>query len=108
MEKTPLTEAKLDYYTQLDKMKQLEAGTRGFNVGAASFEKIWFNYKICLDQHLDRARSAIENGLWSSGYRFLIKPSRIDIRPYDLKAEDYKKISEDPNEYFWFRETANA
>ena len=62
-----LTEAHLDYSKQLDKMRQLENGTRGFNAASASLEKILFNYDICISHGLPRARKAMEDALRMHG-----------------------------------------
>jgi len=42
-----LSEA-VDEYAQVDKMRQLENGTRGFNAAAASDEKLKVNRKVCI------------------------------------------------------------
>jgi hypothetical protein len=44
-------------------MRQLEAGTRGFNAKSASLDKILFNYKICLAEKLPKARKVMEDAL---------------------------------------------
>ena len=62
-----LTEARLDYSKQLDKMRQLENGTRGFNAASASLEKILFNYDICISHNLPKARKAMEDALRMHG-----------------------------------------
>ena len=62
-----LTEAHLDYSKQLDKMRQLENGTRGFNAASASLEKILFNYDICISHNLPKARKAMEDALRMHG-----------------------------------------
>ena len=43
--------------------KALEAGTRGFNAGSASLEKILFNYDICIQHNLPKARKVMEDAL---------------------------------------------
>ena len=80
-----LTEAHLDYSKQLDKMRQLENGTRGFNAASASLEKILFNYDICLSHNLPRARKAMEDALRAHGWDRFIKPTktRVNISDYD-------------------------
>ena len=62
-----MTEAHLDYSKQLDKMRQLENGTRGFNAASASLDKILFNYDICISHNLPRARKAMEDALRAHG-----------------------------------------
>ena len=42
----------IDYGAQIDKMKQLEAGTRKFNAKAASTEKLRVNRQICQSYNL--------------------------------------------------------
>ena len=58
-----LNESTLNYSEQLRKMQQLNNGTRGFNVGAASREKIRYNYSICVEEGLTEAKAFIENEL---------------------------------------------
>ncbi len=72
-----LTEAHLDYSTQLSKMRQLEAGTRGFNAGSASLEKILFNYDICISHNMPKARKVMEDALRLHGWDSYIKPSKL-------------------------------
>ena len=80
-----LTEAHLDYSKQLDKMRQLENGTRGFNAASASLEKILFNYDICISHSLPRARKVMEDALRMHGWDSFIKPTktRVNISDYD-------------------------
>ena len=80
-----LTEAHLDYSTQLSKMKQLEAGTRGFNAGSASLEKILYNYDICISHNLPKARKAMEDALRMHGWDQYIKQTKkqVEISDYD-------------------------
>ena len=80
-----LTEAHLDYSKQLDKMRQLENGTRGFNAASASLEKILFNYDICISHNLPRARKAMEDALRMHGWDSFIKPTKtqVNISDYD-------------------------
>ena len=80
-----LTEAHLDYSKQLDKMRQLENGTRGFNAASASLEKILFNYDICISHNLPRARKAMEDALRMHGWDRFIKPTKrqVHISDYD-------------------------
>ena len=80
-----LTEAHLDYSKQLDKMRQLENGTRGFNAASASLEKILFNYDICLSHNLPRARKAMEDALKMHGWDSFIRPTKnsVNISDYD-------------------------
>ena len=80
-----LIEANLDYSKQLDKMKQLENGTRGFNAASASLEKILFNYDICLSHNLPRARKAMEDALRAHGWDRFIRPTKnsVNISDYD-------------------------
>lgn len=80
-----LTEAHLDYSKQLDKMRQLENGTRGFNAASASLEKILFNYDICISHNLPKARKAMENALRMHGWDSFIKPTKAqaNISDYD-------------------------
>ena len=66
-EAAAMTEAHLDYSKQLDKMRQLENGTRGFNAASASLEKILFNYDICISHNLPKARKAMEDALRMHG-----------------------------------------
>lgn len=80
-----LTEAHLDYSKQLDKMRQLENGTRGFNAASASLEKILFNYDICISNNLPKARKAMEDALRMHGWDRFIKPTKaqVNISDYD-------------------------
>lgn len=80
-----LTEAHLDYSKQLDKMRQLENGTRGFNAASASLEKILFNYDICISNNLPKARKAMEDALRMHGWDRFIKPTKTqaNISDYD-------------------------
>lgn len=80
-----LNEAHLDYSKQLDKMRQLENGTRGFNAASASLEKILFNYDICISNNLPRARKAMEDALRMHGWDRFIKPTKtqVNISDYD-------------------------
>ncbi len=80
-----LTEAHLDYSKQLDKMRQLENGTRGFNAASASLEKILFNYDICISHNLPRARKAMEDALRAHGWDSFIRPTKnsVNISDYD-------------------------
>ena len=79
-----LTEAHLDYSKQLDKMRQLENGTRGFNAASASLDKILFNYDICISHDLPRARKVMEDALRAHGWDSFIKPTknRVNISNY--------------------------
>ena len=74
-----LTEAHLDYSKQLDKMRQLENGTRGFNAASASLDKILFNYDICLSHNLPRARKAMEDALRAHGWDSFIRPTKNKV-----------------------------
>lgn len=80
-----LTEAHLNYSEQLDKMRQLEAGTRGFNASNASLEKILFNYDICISHNLPKARKVMEDALRMHGWDQYIKPTKkqVNISDYD-------------------------
>ena len=80
-----LTEAHLDYSKQLDKMRQLENGTRGFNAASASLEKILFNYDICISHNLPRARKVMEDALRAHGWDSFIRPTKnsVNISDYD-------------------------
>lgn len=80
-----LTEAHLDYSKQLDKMRQLENGTRGFNAASASLEKILFNYDICISHNLPKARKVMEDALRMHGWGGFIKPTKtqVNISDYD-------------------------
>lgn len=80
-----LNEAHLDYSKQLDKMRQLENGTRGFNAASASLEKILFNYDICISHNLPKARKAMEDALRMHGWGSFIKPTKtqVNISGYD-------------------------
>lgn len=82
-----LTEAHLDYSTQLAKMRALEAGTRGFNAGSASLEKILFNYDICISHNLPKARKVMEDALRMHGWDRYIKPSKKQVNIFDYKLE---------------------
>lgn len=84
-EEKSLTEAHLDYSKQLDKMRQLEAGTRGFNAASASLDKILFNYDICISHNLPKARKAMEDALRAHGWDSYIKPTKkqVNISNYD-------------------------
>ena len=92
-----LTEAHLDYSKQLDKMRQLENGTRGFNAASASLEKILFNYDICISHNLPKARKAMEDALRMHGWDSFIKPTKtqVNISDYDriLKPGCYINIA---------------
>ena len=92
-----LTEAHLDYSKQLDKMRQLENGTRGFNAASASLEKILFNYDICISHNLPKARKAMEDALRMHGWDSFIKPTKtqVNISDYDriLKPGYYINIA---------------
>ena len=46
--------------TPLDKMRALEAGTRGFNAAAASDQKLADNLAICVANHLPRAEAIVK------------------------------------------------
>lgn len=89
--KEELTETYLDYSTQLSKMRQLEAGTRGFNAKSASLDKILFNYKICLREKLPKARKVMEDALRLHGWDQYIRPGKkqVDIFDYKLKQDDF-------------------
>ena len=80
-----LNEAHLDYSKQLDKMRQLENGTRGFNAASASLDKILFNYDICISHNLPKARKAMEDALRMHGWDSFIKPTKtqVNISDYD-------------------------
>ena len=82
-----LIEAHLDYSKQLDKMRQLENGTRGFNAASASLDKILFNYDICISHNLPRARKAMEDALRAHGWDSFIKPTKRQV-----KISDYDHI----------------
>lgn len=91
-----LTEAHLDYSKQLDKMRQLENGTRGFNAASASLEKILFNYDICISNNLPRARKVMEDALRMHGWDSFIKPTknRVNISNYGhILKPDYINIA---------------
>ena len=85
--KENLTEAHLDYSEQLKKMQQLEAGTRGFNAGAASLDKILFNYDICIKHNLPYAKKTMEDALRMHGWDSYIKPTKKQV-----KILDYDRI----------------
>lgn len=53
--------------TPLDKMRALEAGTRGFNAAAASDQKLWDNRRICTVNGLYKALKIIEAELINRG-----------------------------------------
>ena len=91
-----LTEAHLDYSKQLDKMRQLENGTRGFNAASASLEKILFNYNICISHNLPRARKVMEDALKAHGWDSFIRPTknRVNISDYGhILKPDYINIA---------------
>lgn len=90
-----LTEAHLDYSTQLAKMKALEAGTRGFNAGSASLEKILYNYNICINNNLPKARKAMEDALRLHGWDNYIKTAKKQI-----KLADYTYLFKNFQKYF--------
>ena len=46
--------------TPLDKMKALEAGTRGFNAAAASDQKLADNLAICIANNLPKAEAIVK------------------------------------------------
>ena len=79
-----LTEAHLDYSKQLDKMRQLENGTRGFNAASASLEKILLNYDICIFNNLPRARKVMEDALRMHGWDSFIKPTKTQVNISDF------------------------
>jgi hypothetical protein len=66
-------------------MKALEAGTRGFNAGSASLEKILYNYDICIQHNLPKARKVMEDALRMHGWDSYIKPTKkqVKIADYD-------------------------
>ena len=91
-----MREAYLDYSKQLDKMRQLENGTRGFNAASASLEKILFNYDICLSHNLPRARKAMEDALRAHGWGRFIRSTKmqVNISDYDhILKPDYINTS---------------
>ena len=83
-----LTEVTLNYSVQLEKMREIEAGTRGFNVASASLEKILFNYDICISHNLPIARKKMEDALRLHGWDRYIKSSKININK-DFVLDDY-------------------
>ena len=83
-EAAAMTEAHLDYSKQLDKMRQLENGTRGFNAASASLEKILFNYDICISNNLPRARKVMEDALRMHGWDNFIKPAKTQVNISDF------------------------
>ena len=52
---------------QVEKMKQLEAGTRGFNAKAAGDDKLRTNRQICLSHNLPTALDIVETEMVSRG-----------------------------------------
>ena len=95
-EAVTMRETYLDYSKQLDKMRQLENGTRGFNAASASLEKILFNYDICLSHNLPRARKAMEDALRAHGWGRFIRSTKmqVNISDYDhILKPDYINTS---------------
>ncbi len=65
LEESKLEEA--NYMDQVDKMKKLEAGTRGFNAKAASDEKLRLNQQICKSYNLPTALAIVEDEMRARG-----------------------------------------
>jgi len=76
-----LNEASLSYPEQREKMRKLDAGTRGFNVAAASYEKVRYNYRLCVSEGFLRAKDYIESELRKIGRLDWIK----DLMPQQPK-----------------------
>lgn len=55
------------YFDQIEKMKKLENGTRGFNAAAASDEKLRVNRQVCLDYNLPKALAIVEAEMIARG-----------------------------------------
>ena len=72
-----------NYSDQLDKMKQLENGTRGFNARAASDSKLRMNQQICISHNLQKALSIVEAEMIARG---LIK-TRTILNPQPAPAQ---------------------
>lgn len=60
-------EEAVDYYTQVQKMRALENGTRGFNAAAASDEKLRVNRQVCIDYGLTKALAIVEAEMKARG-----------------------------------------
>lgn len=62
----PLEEA-VNYYDQVEKMRALENGTRGFNAKAASDEKLRVNRQVCIDKGFHTALKIVEDEMYARG-----------------------------------------
>lgn len=91
-----LTEASLDYHTQLAKMQAAEDGTRKFNAKAASIDKLLYNYDICIKHGFARTRKEIEDELDRRGLSGYIKKAKqpadktIVISPDEVTQNGFK------------------
>lgn len=96
--------------TPLDKMRALEAGTRGFNAAAASDQKLLDNYKICMSNGLVKALKIVVTeityrmnaGTWTLGSLPNITPPQAAKQPVvqpvtkkiDLSTFDFYNIGQ--------------
>lgn len=78
-----------NYYDQVDKMKQLENGTRGFNAKAASDSKLRMNQQICISHNLQKALSIVEAEMIARG---LIK-TRTILNPQPQPAPQPQRVT---------------
>lgn len=74
------------YSEQVVKMKQLEAGTRGFNAKAASDEKLQLNRQVCIDYNLPKALKIVEDEMIARG---LLQSSQRYNPKRTVKLSDY-------------------
>ena len=63
----PLNEASLNYSEQKAKMQACEYGTRGFNAGAASDEKLRYNRQVCQNEGYKKALKIVEDEMIRRG-----------------------------------------
>jgi len=84
-----LNEAKLVYTDQLNKMIELENGTRGFNAKAASDDKLLFNQKICVQHGLHHALDIIEDELRNRG---LLNAKQAAVQPATTAASNTTNV----------------
>ena len=57
----------VNYADQVEKMRALENGTRGFNAKAASDEKLKVNRRVCLDKGFYKALRIVEDEMIARG-----------------------------------------
>lgn len=60
-------EEAVSYVDQVEKMRALENGTRGFNARAASDEKLKVNRRVCLDKGFYKALKIVEDEMIARG-----------------------------------------